>query len=83
MKDKNVEQVMLGECTSGRGRVNEEGKEGKCGCCIFYICEYGILKPVEVILRRGRGRRTEGMNQIWVHNIHIWNVTIKPPVQLL
>jgi hypothetical protein len=23
----------------------------------LYICEYGALKPVKVILRRGRGKR--------------------------
>jgi hypothetical protein len=28
--------------------VNEEGKEDE------YMCEYGTLKPVEVILRRGK-----------------------------
>jgi hypothetical protein len=31
MKDRNVIQVMLREDTSGRGRVNEEGKGGYCG----------------------------------------------------
>jgi hypothetical protein len=36
--------------------------------------EYGTLKPVKVILRRGgeRGRIMEGMNQAWVYCTHIW-----------
>jgi hypothetical protein len=40
------------------GWVNEEGKGGYIFWRYFlYMCEYGSLKPVEGILRRGRGKR--------------------------
>jgi hypothetical protein len=44
------------------------------------VYEYGTLKPIEVILRRGggRGRIMEGMNQMG-HTAHIHgNVTMNP-----
>jgi hypothetical protein len=36
--------------------------------------EYGTLKPVEIILRRGEGRRKamEAINQNGIHCMHIW-----------
>jgi hypothetical protein len=41
--------------TSGRGRVNEEGKGGY----FLYLYEYRTLKPVEVISRRRVGGEGE------------------------
>jgi hypothetical protein len=43
-------QVML----RGRGSVNEKDKDGELWLRYFlYMYEYGTLKPVKVILRRG------------------------------
>jgi hypothetical protein len=46
--------------------------------------EYGILKPVKVILRRGRRKRdNNGENEPNRSAVHICgNVTMKPPVQI-
>jgi hypothetical protein len=79
MKDRKVKQVML-MC----GRVNEEGKVRWIWLmCFLYTYEYGALKPVEVTLRRWRGRGgriTVGWTKPG-HSIH-GNVTMKFPVQL-
>jgi hypothetical protein len=47
-------------------------------------CEYGTLKPVEVILMRDGGIEgiMEGMTQTRVHCVYR-NLTSKPPIQLL
>jgi hypothetical protein len=54
-----------------RGRVNEEGKEvWICLRYFLYMNEYGILKLVKVILRRGvgkKGRTMEGMSQTGIY----------------
>jgi hypothetical protein len=43
-----------GESTSGRGRVNGDGKKRQLWLKYFpYMYEYGTSKPVQVILRRG------------------------------
>jgi hypothetical protein len=45
------------------------------------MCESGTLKPVQDILRRGRGRIMEKMNHFHIcYNVY---VTMKSPVQLL
>jgi hypothetical protein len=42
------------------GRVNEEGKEGRIWLRYFLcIYEYGTLKPVEVIYRRGMVKKED------------------------
>jgi hypothetical protein len=38
-------------------RVVKRIKEGKNGHVFLYLYKYGTMKPVEVILRRGRGKR--------------------------
>jgi hypothetical protein len=59
MKDRNVKQVIL-RGTTERGRVNEEGKGGwKWSMDFPCMYKYGTLKPIKVILRRGRGRERE------------------------
>jgi hypothetical protein len=46
------------------------------------MCQYGILKPVEVILRRGRRKKQN--NELNRFIVYIYgNVSTKPPVQLL
>jgi hypothetical protein len=49
----------------------------------LHMYEYGTLESVLVILRSGGGRRIMEMNQTGVHYMCTWNVTMKPPVQLL
>jgi hypothetical protein len=51
----------------------------------LYMYEYGTLKPIQVILRRGRKKRKkiEGMNQTGIYNTHIWKCYIDTHVQLL
>jgi hypothetical protein len=48
---------------------------------LSYIYEYGALKHVEVILRRGRGRGRimEVMSQTGLHCIHVWKCHNKIP----
>jgi hypothetical protein len=49
-----------GEDNCKRGRGNEESKGGWIWLrCLLVICEDGVLKPVEVILRRGVGKEGE------------------------
>jgi hypothetical protein len=51
---------------------------------VLYVYKYGTLKPVKVILRGGRRRTMEGMNQTRVQYMHIWKCHNNPtPVQLL
>jgi hypothetical protein len=50
MKDRNVKKVRAQARAYGIGRVNEESKGGRIWSMHFlYMCEYGTLKPVEVI----------------------------------
>jgi hypothetical protein len=57
MKDRNIKQDIFREGNGGRGRVNEEGRRRWVwSMCFLYKYEYGTLKPVEAISRRGRGR---------------------------
>jgi hypothetical protein len=79
MKDRNVPQVMWRE----RERENEEGKGGWIWLRHFlYMYEYGTLKLVEVISKRGMGEEEEGW-QVWIkpaNNICMYrNVTMTPP----
>jgi hypothetical protein len=50
----------------------------------LYIYEYGTLKPVEIILRRGREKSDNNrMNLTGVHYMHIWKCHNETPIQLL
>jgi hypothetical protein len=43
--------------------------------------EYGTLKPVKVILRRGRGKKNGGDEPNWGYSMCVYrNVTTKPLV---
>jgi hypothetical protein len=49
------------------------------------MCEYGTLKPVEVILRRGRGKKKSngGDEQNRGTFMHVWKRHTEIPEQLL
>jgi hypothetical protein len=63
-----------GEGTSKRGRVNEESKEGWIWLTYFlHMYEYGTSEPVQVILRRGRGKREKnGGNEPLLDIIYVY-----------
>jgi hypothetical protein len=62
-----------GRVIVGGGRVNKEGEGGGIWLSYFlYMYEYGTLKPVKVILRRGVGKIMKGINQIRVYYTYIW-----------
>jgi hypothetical protein len=62
--------------------MKERRNEGEHGGCIY---ENTIIKPVEIVLRRGkedRGGTRQGVNLRYIVNIYV-NIIIYPPVQRL
>jgi hypothetical protein len=71
---KKGEQIERKEEGRKEEKKKEERKEGRKK-------ENGTLKPVEIVLRRGEGRRgrmTEGMNLRYTVNTYV-NVTMSTP----
>jgi hypothetical protein len=62
--------------------MKERRNEGEHGGCIY---ENTIIKPVEIVLRRGkedRGGTRQGVKLRYIVNIYV-NITMYPLVQLL
>jgi hypothetical protein len=74
MKGRNLIPVLFMVGTSGRGK-------GEYGWCIIYLYENKTVKPIEIVLRRGRegwGGMMKGMNLHKVCCKHIWKCDNEP-----
>jgi hypothetical protein len=55
MKERNAKQVLLSVSTGGKGR-----ESGHMQICFYTFMKIRTLKPIKIILSRGRGMANDG-----------------------